>query len=83
MCIRDRSYPTLSAPNAERMEHPDIFDPTLSAKNADRMGHPEMMESRYAYTLPPAITCCVLSSKVTFWPVWIAATFMHSATLWL
>ncbi len=37
----------------------------------------------YAYTLPPAIICWVFSSKVTFWPVWIAATFMHSATEWL
>src|ERR1700733_8184391 len=37
----------------------------------------------YAYTLPPTITCCVLSSKVTFCPVWIAATFMQSAMEWL
>src|ERR1035438_9716149 len=29
------------------------------------------------------MTCWVLSSKVTFWPVLIAATFMHRAMEWL
>ena len=34
----------------------------------------------HAHTaLPPTMICWVLSSKVTFWPVWMAATFMHSA----
>src|SRR5208337_2183232 len=37
----------------------------------------------YAYTFPPAITCCVFSSKVTFMPVWMAATFIHKAMEWL
>src|ERR1035441_9237618 len=29
------------------------------------------------------MTCWVLSSKVTFSPVWMAATFMHRAMEWL
>ena len=29
------------------------------------------------------MTCWVFSSKVTFSPVWMAATFMHSAMEWL
>src|SRR5579859_2358317 len=48
-----------------------------------RQASRQEMPPHYAYGLPPTITSWVASSNVTFWPVWIAATFMQSAMEWL